>query len=350
MLAEALSEDEVAVCGARNWRSGAAFTALPFNHIVFTGSPAVGRHRDAHRGRAPDAGDAGAGRQVARRGLPGADLRRGGHAHRPRQGGQLRADLRRARLRAGAARQGGGLRATVAEAFVRACTPRCRATPSTPASSPSAMPPAHARTAGRRAGQGRDGHRLRRRRQRPADAADRGDRRRRAHAHRRRSSSGPSCRCWNTTRWTTPWRWCGAARGRCRCMAWATSAARPGACAQGNALRRRDLQRLGLACLPARPAFWRHRQLGHGHLPRRGRLSRALACAGVFKRHRWFPSACSIRPTATSCSAGDEILHRRIASAAHAGPCRGRPRPGPPAVRVDRPCRCCWAQWHETAR
>ena len=42
LLAEAFSEDQVAVVGEELLDPG-AFTALPFDHIVFTGSPAVGR-------------------------------------------------------------------------------------------------------------------------------------------------------------------------------------------------------------------------------------------------------------------------------------------------------------------
>ncbi|MGR4869716.1 coniferyl aldehyde dehydrogenase [Variovorax sp. LARHSF232] len=42
MLAEAFAEDEVALVG-EELEDPNAFTALPFNHIVFTGSPAVGR-------------------------------------------------------------------------------------------------------------------------------------------------------------------------------------------------------------------------------------------------------------------------------------------------------------------
>src|SRR5664279_296773 len=52
---------------------------------------------------------------------------------------------------------------------------------------------------------------------------------------------------------------------------------RSGPGAEGNACRRRHVQRLGLACLPARPAVRRHRQLGHGRLPRRRGLPRAVA-------------------------------------------------------------------------
>ena len=42
MLAEVFSEDEVAVFG-EEILDPAQFTSLPFNHIVFTGSPAIGR-------------------------------------------------------------------------------------------------------------------------------------------------------------------------------------------------------------------------------------------------------------------------------------------------------------------
>ena len=43
MLAECFDEDEVAVCGGEV-AAAQAFSALPFNHLVFTGSPLVGRH------------------------------------------------------------------------------------------------------------------------------------------------------------------------------------------------------------------------------------------------------------------------------------------------------------------
>ena len=42
MLAECFDEDEVAVCGG-DIGAAQAFNALPFNHLVFTGSPRVGR-------------------------------------------------------------------------------------------------------------------------------------------------------------------------------------------------------------------------------------------------------------------------------------------------------------------
>ena len=43
MMAECFSEDQVAVVGGAV-ESAQAFSALPFNHLVFTGSPMVGRH------------------------------------------------------------------------------------------------------------------------------------------------------------------------------------------------------------------------------------------------------------------------------------------------------------------
>jgi coniferyl-aldehyde dehydrogenase len=42
MLAECFDVDEVAVCGGEV-AAAQAFNALPFNHLVFTGSPRVGR-------------------------------------------------------------------------------------------------------------------------------------------------------------------------------------------------------------------------------------------------------------------------------------------------------------------
>ena len=46
---------------------GKAFTRLPFDHLFFTGSTAVGRHVARAAADEPDAGHAGTGRQVARR-------------------------------------------------------------------------------------------------------------------------------------------------------------------------------------------------------------------------------------------------------------------------------------------
>jgi len=43
MLAEAFAEDEVAVFGGE-LEEAQAFSGLPFDHLIFTGSPAVGRH------------------------------------------------------------------------------------------------------------------------------------------------------------------------------------------------------------------------------------------------------------------------------------------------------------------
>jgi coniferyl-aldehyde dehydrogenase len=45
----------------------AQFSALPFDHLLFTGSTNGRSPGDAQRGREPHAGDAGARRQVARR-------------------------------------------------------------------------------------------------------------------------------------------------------------------------------------------------------------------------------------------------------------------------------------------
>jgi aldehyde dehydrogenase (NAD+) len=45
--------------------------ALPFDHIFFTGSPAVGQDRDGGGGETPGLGHAGAGRQVPGHRRPG---------------------------------------------------------------------------------------------------------------------------------------------------------------------------------------------------------------------------------------------------------------------------------------
>ena len=64
LLAEVFPADRVAVAhGGAD--VGAAFSALPFDHLLFTGSTAVGRKVMAARRAEPDAGDAGARRQVA---------------------------------------------------------------------------------------------------------------------------------------------------------------------------------------------------------------------------------------------------------------------------------------------
>ena len=92
--------------------------------------------RHAHRGAEPDAGDAGTRRQVAGGGhapLPGG---RRGAAHHARQVGQLRADLHRAGLRAGAARERRRVRRRRQDAASSSSTAAApRATRTSPASS-----------------------------------------------------------------------------------------------------------------------------------------------------------------------------------------------------------------------
>ena len=62
MVAEFFAPEEMTVVNGEA-ELARAFTALPFDHLCFTGSTAVGRHRGASRRATPDPGDAGAGRQ-----------------------------------------------------------------------------------------------------------------------------------------------------------------------------------------------------------------------------------------------------------------------------------------------
>jgi hypothetical protein len=104
LLGEVFGEDLVAVVGEELVDPN-VFTSLPFDHIVFTGSPAVGKivMRTAAHNLTP--GDTGTRRQVAGDGHAQLSGGRCGAAHHARQVGQLRADLHRAGLRAGAARE-----------------------------------------------------------------------------------------------------------------------------------------------------------------------------------------------------------------------------------------------------
>ena len=79
--------------------SARAFAALPFDHLLFTGSTAVGREVAVGRGGEPDAGDARARRQVAGDRRRGLRSRRDSAAPACRQAAQRRPDLHRARLR-----------------------------------------------------------------------------------------------------------------------------------------------------------------------------------------------------------------------------------------------------------
>ncbi len=104
IVAEFFSPEEFAVV-VGDVEVGRAFSQLPFDHLFFTGSTTVGRADRARGGREPDAGDAGARRQVAGHRRRRLRPRRGGAAHRLRQAAERRADLRGAGLPAGAARR-----------------------------------------------------------------------------------------------------------------------------------------------------------------------------------------------------------------------------------------------------
>ena len=108
LVAGSFARDEVCVVNGEA-EVGRAFSALPFDHLLFTGSTAVGRGGDARRRGEPDAGHARARRQVA------GDRRRrairlAAAAERimVRQADERRTDVHRAGLRAGAG--GGGRR------------------------------------------------------------------------------------------------------------------------------------------------------------------------------------------------------------------------------------------------
>jgi len=96
LIAETFSEDEVAVITG-DASVGAAFSALPFDHLFFTGSTAVGRAV-----MRAGTGDAGAWRQVPRAGRSRAAARARRDRHRLRQVGERGSDVRRARLHAAA--------------------------------------------------------------------------------------------------------------------------------------------------------------------------------------------------------------------------------------------------------
>jgi coniferyl-aldehyde dehydrogenase len=106
LLGEIFSEDEVALVG-EELADPNVFTSLPFNHIVFTGSPAVGKivMRTAADNLTPVTLELGGkSPAVVTRNYPLADAaRRITHGN----ASQLRADLRFARLRTGAARTHG---------------------------------------------------------------------------------------------------------------------------------------------------------------------------------------------------------------------------------------------------
>ena len=137
LIAATFASDEVV---AVNGDVGVAraFAALPFDHLLFTGS--TGSRPRGHEGRErePDAGDARARRQVA------GDRRRrvrhrGGRApHHVRQADQRRPDLRRARLRAGAEAGHRPVPRRLPRRDARVLSRRSRPTPSTRRSSTTA--------------------------------------------------------------------------------------------------------------------------------------------------------------------------------------------------------------------
>ena len=101
LIRDTFREDEVAVVTG-DATVGAAFAALPFDHLFFTGSTTVGRAvmRAASENLVPVTLELGGKSPVLiDRGQP-LDARR--RRHRLRQAGQRRPDLRGARLRAGA--------------------------------------------------------------------------------------------------------------------------------------------------------------------------------------------------------------------------------------------------------
>ncbi len=111
LLARIFPEDQVAVV-LGEVDVGVAFSKLPFDHLLFTGATSVGKHvmRAAAENLTPSPG---AGRQVA-----GDRLRQRAdegrrRADRLRQEPQRRADLRRARLRAGTEPARRGIRQSV---------------------------------------------------------------------------------------------------------------------------------------------------------------------------------------------------------------------------------------------
>ena len=111
LLGEAFAADVVTVVTGGP-QVGQAFSRLPFDHLLFTGSTRVGKLVMHAAAENLDAGHARAGRQVAdhrARELPG---RQGGRAHPVRQVDQRRPDLHRARLLCSSRRQarrlGGG--------------------------------------------------------------------------------------------------------------------------------------------------------------------------------------------------------------------------------------------------
>jgi hypothetical protein len=92
--------------GDRRGLRGAALRSLAFHRL-----DARGQAHHALGQRAPDAGDPGAGRQVARAGASRFSGANGGGAHHGRQAVQRRPDVYCAGLRAGGSRRARGIRA-----------------------------------------------------------------------------------------------------------------------------------------------------------------------------------------------------------------------------------------------
>jgi coniferyl-aldehyde dehydrogenase len=149
LLAQFFTPEEVCVVQG-DATVASAFSALPFDHLVFTGSTAVGRKVAQAARRQPDAHHAGAGWQVAlhhRRQLRPEGRR---PQDRARQAAQCRADLHRPRLRAAAARP---RRRRLPKPSARpwpSCSRASRATPTTLPSSARATWPACAPWCSRR--------------------------------------------------------------------------------------------------------------------------------------------------------------------------------------------------------
>ena len=119
LLAEVFPADRVAVAAGGAEVAG-AFAALPFDHLVFTGSTAVGRKVMAAAAPQPDSADPGAGRQVAGHRVRRFPARTGRGAAGDRQVVQRRPDLHRAGLRADRRRPRTGVGRSAARTGARA--------------------------------------------------------------------------------------------------------------------------------------------------------------------------------------------------------------------------------------
>jgi coniferyl-aldehyde dehydrogenase len=103
LLSEIFEENEVAVVG-EELTDPNVFTALPFNHIVFTGSPGIGKIVMRAAAEKSDASDLGARWKIASGCLSRLSPSRRRQAGHPRQNHQLWPDLCLTRLRIGASR------------------------------------------------------------------------------------------------------------------------------------------------------------------------------------------------------------------------------------------------------